>query len=129
MKYTIQRLNKRYSYSDLFQYYVGFSRNMSNNQGPEKFNEVLQWFTKTYGWSAEIRQYATMLEYHERISGFNQLIHKRFSTHPAYKQHASTFPESCNNTWSWSNNYDDLRVYVATDRELTFFQLAHPIDQ
>lgn len=129
MKYTIQRLDKRYSYSDLFQYYVGFSHRMSDNQGPEKFNEVLQWFTKTYGWSAEIKQYANMLAHHQRISSMNQLMHQKFKSHPLFKPTASIFPECCNNAWSWSNTYDDLRVYVATDRELTFFQLAHPIDQ
>jgi hypothetical protein len=35
----------------------------------------------------------------------------------------------CNPHWSWSNSYQDLRIYVATEKELTFFQLAHPIDQ
>jgi hypothetical protein len=39
-----------------------------------------------------------------------------------------TLPDVCNTHWSWTNGYNDLRIYVASDKELTFFQLAHPQD-
>ena len=38
-------------------------------------------------------------------------------------------PDHCNSYWSWTNGYDDLRIYVATDRELNFFQLRWPCEQ
>ena len=132
MKYTIQRLDKRYSYSDLFQYYIGFTKSMMNNRGPEHFNDTLRWFTKTYGWSAEINQYSGMLKYYTISNGMVSLMHTKFRNHPLLQQPSTPqkpFPECCKNVWSWSNTFDDLRIYVATDRELTFFQLAFPIDQ
>jgi hypothetical protein len=33
-------------------------------------------------------------------------------------------PDDCNPNWSWTNGYDDLRIYVKDDPELAFFQLA-----
>jgi len=32
-------------------------------------------------------------------------------------------PSHCNPHWSWTNGYDDLRIYVRGAAELNFFQL------
>jgi hypothetical protein len=128
MKYTIQRLNKRYSYSDLFQYYIGFGTTMSNNQGPLNFDRCLQWFVQTYGWSAEIRQYSEILRWVNINQTMNRQMIRKFGNNPLGIPPAPDLPNSCNPYWSWCNGYNDLRVYVATDQELTFFQLAHPLD-
>ena len=126
MKYTIQRLDGRFTYRDWFQYYIGFSQNMSNNQGPLNFDHCLQWFIQTYGWSAEIRQYADM----HRWVGMNQsmtqqMIRKFGNNHPLSISAAPDLPTSCNPYWSWTNGYNDLRIYVKSDQELSFFQLAN----
>jgi hypothetical protein len=68
---------------------------------------------ETYGWSAEIRQYADM---HAWIVTNNRVL----------KGQAAEIPAECNPHWSWTNGYDDLRIYVASDRELNFFQLRWP---
>jgi hypothetical protein len=128
MKYTIKRLDKRHSHSDLFQYYIGFRPRMGSDRGPEYFNEVLQWFTRTYGWSAEIKQCADMKRYDTAYNNVANLANRKFGMHTlALTQHP--IPSCCNELWSWSNLYDDLRIYTATHRELTFFQLTFPVDQ
>jgi hypothetical protein len=38
-------------------------------------------------------------------------------------------PAHCNPHWSWTYGYDELWIYVASQKELAFFQLAHPVDQ
>ena len=130
MKYTIQRLDKRYSHANLFQYYIGFPARQVNNRGPECFNEALQWFTRTYGWSAEIKQYVDIKKYSTTFNIVANAMQRKFNGHPLLGvQNPQSIPSCCNELWSWSNLYDDLRVYVATDRELTFFQLAFPVDQ
>ena len=129
MKYTIQRLNKRYSHADLFQYYIGFNPRMGADRGPECFNEILYWFTRTYGWSAEIKQYINVKQYATSYNTITHHMHQKFGNHPLLNQVQHPIPNFCNELWSWSNLYDDLRIYVATDRELTFFQLTFPVDQ
>jgi len=130
MKYTIQRLDGRYSHKDLFQYYIGFSNRMSRDQGPLNFGLVQQWFTETYGWSAEIRQYADILAWSDIHNTMNGMIRRKFGGHPLFNPGpVSNIPEVCNPIWSWTNGYDDLRIYVRSDAELSFFQLKFPVDQ
>jgi hypothetical protein len=38
-------------------------------------------------------------------------------------------PTHCNPHWSWTNGYDDLRIYVATDAEMAFFTLKYAQDK
>ena len=129
MKYIIQRLDKRYSHANLFQYYIGFKPSMASDRGPEYFNEALQWFTRTYSWSAEIKQYKDIKRYNTAFNNVAQQMKQKFGNHPLGVPNQQTIPSYCNELWSWSNLYDDLRIYVATDRELTFFQLTFPIDR
>lgn len=120
MKYTITRLDGRFSYRDWFQYYIGFAGRMSNHQGPKHFNDVLKWFFDTYGWSAEIRQYDQINKWtmaSRQISGF--------TFNPPASGIITEPSPHCNPHWSWTNHYPDLRIYVATDQELAFFQLSH----
>ena len=113
MKYEIQRLDGRFTYRDLFEYCVKFGGRMSNGQGPLNFTRVQKWFTETYGWSAEVRQYADIVTW---ISTGNRLL----------KGHAVDIPGECNKHWSWTNGYEDLRIYVRSDQELNFFLLRWP---
>lgn len=113
MKYEIQRLDGRFTYRDLFQYTIKWPNRMSNRQGPINFTRVQKWFSDTYGWSAEVRQYADIRSWVETNNRF-------------MKGQAVEMPEECSKHWSWTNGYEDLRIYVATDRELNFFQLRWP---
>ena len=122
MHYTIQKLDGRFSYRHLFQYYVGFPGSMSNRAGPLHFNDALKWFINTYGWSAEIRQYDKI----EKWVANSQLMSRQPSAFGLALGILTERPDHCNPHWSWTNGYEDLRIYVASDKELAFFQLANP---
>ena len=129
MKYTIQKLDGRHSYNNVFQYYIGFSGGMHNHRTPERFNEALEWFTQTYGWSAEVRQWMQIREHYDVTNNFAFQLQKKFGNHPALVTKQQGIPAMCNPHWSWTNGLEDLRIYVGSEQELTFFQLAHPVDQ
>ena len=88
---------------------------MSSHQGPLNFTRVQKWFVDTYGWSVEIRQYSDIVNW---ISTGNRWL----------KGRAVEIPEECNEHWSWTNGYDDLRIYVKSDQELNFFLLRWPCE-
>jgi len=124
MKYSVQKLDGRFSHANRFQYFVGFSNSMHVNQGPESYNQALKWFTDTYGWSAEVHESQNIYQWYTQSVPFIKI-------HSAVRQpHISEQLPQCYNTyWSWSNHMSTLRIYVATDKELAFFQLNFPFAQ
>jgi hypothetical protein len=111
MQYKIHKLDGRYTHREYFAYTIVFSPQMApNNKGVLWFNNVLQWFTRTYGHSCEIRMMISMLRYHHSFGGLLD---------------DTALPEHVNFKWSWTNGYDDLRIYVKSDKELNFFKLSH----
>lgn len=119
MKYTVTRLDGRYSYRKNFEFYLGFANSMTRQNGPICFNDAITWFTARYGWSAEIRQWHNI----ERWTSPQALglpIALGVLTEPSVY---------CNPYWSWSNSHADLRIYLASEQELAFWQLARPVDQ
>jgi hypothetical protein len=125
MKYEIAKLDGRFTYRDLFGYCIKFSNSMTRGHGPLHFNLVLEWFRDTYGWSAEIRQYSNMMNW---TTASRNVMSQLIKVGPAAGI-LSELPDCCNQYWSWTNGYDDLRIYVATDKELNFFQLRWPCEQ
>jgi len=121
MKYQIVKLDGRFTYRDWFEYCIKFSNRMAVDQGPLQFNDALRWFFDTYGWSAEIRDYAKMQKWTFQATAWlgNRQIQKASGI-------LEETPGHCNPYWSWTNGYDDLRIYVASDKELNFFQLRWP---
>jgi hypothetical protein len=121
MKYTIQKLDGRFSYNQEFKYYVGFSNRMSNNLGPQQFTQAQKWFVDTYGWSAEIRHWNDIRNWY--VISVPIMATKGSRIYPTN----DNVPIECNPHWSWSNSYEDLRIYIASDKELAFFQLVNPM--
>lgn len=119
MKYKINKLDGRFAYREHFQFYLGFSSSMARQHGPVDFNNAMTWLIERYGWSAEVRQWHHIHQW-TKPHGMGLPIASGLLVE------ASTH---CNPNWSWSNAYSDLRVYLATEQELVFFQLAHPVDQ
>ncbi len=117
MRYKIVKLDGRWSYRKYFEYAVIFSARMSNWNGPMHFAETQKYFFDTYGWSAEIRQWADIREYYQNVWNY-------VKPNPP-----GVMPECVNSYWSWTNGYDDLRIYVKSSQELTLFQLKYPVDQ
>ena len=124
MKYEIIKLDGRYTYRDLFEYCIKFSNRMAVDHGPVKFNDALKWFLETYGWSAEIRDYSKMQKW--TVQTTQWMGSSRFQ---AAQGVLNETPEHCNPHWSWTNGYDDLRIYVKSSQELTLFTLKYPVDQ
>ena len=120
MNYTIQRLDKRFTYHDKFQYYIGFSNKMSIWNGPLNFTNVQEWFFKTYGWSAEVRNYTEIFDWAYKTAPMMR------ASGGVIRQQPKDLPHACNPHWSWTNGYEELRIYVASTKELTMFQLAFP---
>ena len=124
MKYNIQKLDRRHSYHDWFQYYLGFPQTMHLNQGPLNFTRVQKWCFQTWGWSAEIRLWSDIYRHYTNRApmmrvpgGFVRQLH-------------TDLPEECNSNWSWTNGVNgDLRIYLRSDTELSFLLLAHPCQQ
>lgn len=123
MKYFIQKLDGRFSYNRDFKYYIGISNRMSNGLGPLEFTRVQKWFLDTYGWSAEIRLWTDIR------SWYSKSVPMMAVKGGWVKPTADHLPAECNPFWSWSNGYEELRIYIKGDKELAFFQLAHPVDQ
>jgi len=119
MKYTVTRLDGRYSYRQNFEFYLGFTNSMTRQHGPLHFNNAMCWFAERYGWSAEIKQWHNIDRW---TSTFKLGL-------PIASSILADPTPHCNPHWSWSNLHTDLRVYVATEQELAFFQLTHPVDQ
>lgn len=117
MKYKTVKLDGRWSYRKFFEYAIIFTGRMTNHQGPAHFTEAQKWFFDTYGWSAEIRQWADIRDYYHNV--FNYISPNA----------VSEMPECVNPYWSWTNGYEDLRIYVKSPQELTLFQLKYPVDQ
>jgi hypothetical protein len=122
MKYTIQKLDGRFSYNNDFNYCIKFSNRMSGNNGPLEFTRSHKWFVDTYGWSAEIRQWSEIRNWYTKSVPMMSV--KGGWARPV----SPNTPPECNPIWSWSNGYEDLRIYVASDKELAFFRLAHQVD-
>ena len=117
MKYKIVKLDGRWSYRKYFEYAIIFSNRMSIWNGPMNFAEAQKYFFDTYGWSAEIRQWVDIKEY-------LSVIH-RYSN-PGLEP---IQPDAVNINWSWTNGYEDLRIYVKSQQELTLFTLKYPVDR
>lgn len=122
MKYTVQRLDGRFSYRKWFDYYIGFSGRMSSHHGPLEFTRAQKWFFDTYGWSAEIRIWSDIHKWTTQTNTVQRTIRPYIPATGILPQ----LPPECNPHWSWTNGYDDLRIYVAGEKELSFFLLAHP---
>jgi len=116
MKYTVQRLDKRFNYFEWFKYHISFSARITVSQGPLHFIESQQWFTNTYGFSAEIRIWQEIKTHYAMRNQFN------LTSGPG--DFSDNLPFAVNPHWSWSNAYRDLRIYIADDQELSLFKLA-----
>ena len=111
MRYKIVRLDGRWSFRKYFEHAIIFPGRMSNSQGPQHFAEAQKYFFDTYGWSAEIRQWADIREYYHNVWNY---------TKPSGP---GIMPECVNPNWSWTNGYEDLRIYVKSQSELMLFTL------
>ena len=107
MKYQVTKLDLRYSHSGSFGYVLEFSKNTWAGTGVLDFDRARRWMNRTYGWSQDV----------ETRSAIRRLESVRLDV--------TVQAEDTNPHWAYSVAYKDYRIYLASEKELTFFQLAH----
>jgi hypothetical protein len=80
-----------------------FSKSHWHGTGVLDFDQARRWFATNWGWSQDTVTQQTISQFEVRNQG-----------------------DALNLLWSYSVAYKDYRIYVATDKELAFFQLVHP---
>lgn len=107
MKYSIVKLDGRFSYSNIYSYCIEFSSNRLLGTGVLDFDRARRWFNRTYGWSQDVKTQ-------------DKIARELNSMRPA-----SPEPDDINLQWAYSTEYRHYRIYVSSDKELMFFELAH----
>jgi hypothetical protein len=102
-KYTVKRIDRRYNGSHFAQYRIYINDQCDSANASAKidlFRNMRDWCTETWGHSCEAR-------YH------GYLQHQGYATNPH---------------WAWENpgKFNQFYLFLASDVELTFFQLRWP---
>jgi hypothetical protein len=84
-----------------------FSKSTWQGTGVLDFDRARRWMNKTWGWSQDVDTRSALLK---RIMD------------PA---NHSVEHEDINMHWAYSVQYNDYRIYLVSDKELSWFQLAH----
>jgi len=108
MKYEYQLLDNRHSHRHRFKYMIRFPKH-HHGTGVLDFDRARRWFTDKYGWSQDVELQGEMA--------------KNRRQHPEAYQ-----PDEINPHWAFLSKYDDYRIYVVSDQEMSFFILSHPND-
>ena len=105
MRYKITKLDRRHNYHIRYQYMIQFSgqRQALSGTGVLDFDRSRRWFNQTYGWAQEAEIQTAMNKQCRAINA----------------------PFESNPHWAYQCEYSDYRIYVASDKELAWFQLAH----
>ena len=109
MKYKVTKMDGRYT-THGYRYLVEFSKATAVGTGVLDFDRSRRWFNQTFGWSQDVETRDQML------------INKR-------RMAAMYNPEDFNPTWAYAVKYGDYRIYVDSDKTLSWFILSHPLDQ
>lgn len=106
MMYHIVLLNGRNSWSKIYRYTIEFPKG-TYSSGVLEFDRARRWFNRTYGWSTDVK---TQNEIAEQLNDMVPSSHQS---------------DDLNLQWAYSTEYRNYRIYVASDKELMFFELAH----
>ena len=106
MNYKIVQLDKRHNWRKIYRYSIEFPKGVFSS-GVLDFDRARRWFNRTYGWSQDVKT-------QNEIAGQLNI--------QEYKNHQQ---EDLNLLWAYCTEYRNYRIYVASDKELMFFELAH----
>jgi hypothetical protein len=84
-----------------------FSKSTWRGTGVLDFDRSRRWMTQTWGWSQDVTTRANLLK--RRMDPLNTAVQD----------------EDINIYWAYSVQYNDYRIYLKSDKELSFFQLVH----
>ena len=107
MHYHIVKLDNRHSYHDRFQYAIEFSKAGAYGTGVLDFDRSRRWFNEHCGWGQPVEIQEALLR--------NKQYHGHLYT-----------DQDINPVWSYSAQYRNYRIYVASDAEVSWFVLCHP---
>jgi hypothetical protein len=102
MKYEIAKLDHRHNHRNRYCYMIKF-RSDSLGTGALDFDQARRWFNETYGWAQEAELQVTMNK----------------------QSRARNAPLESNSYWAYQTEYRDYRIYVASDKEVSWFSLSH----
>jgi hypothetical protein len=103
MKLTVNKTDKRYTGSHIFQYVVDVKNHsfpvihnkFSKSQKFKQFQEVRDWCIQTWGMSCEREQYLQL-----QVNEFDVNTH-----------------------WCWHTEFHDTKIYLRTDKEANWFKI------
>jgi hypothetical protein len=107
MKYKTIKMDGRYTRYG-FTHLVEFPKSIKFGTGVLDFDRSRRWFNDQFGWSQDVETRNLMCQ----NKGYN---------FDAY------VPNDLNPVWAYAVRYDNLRIYVDTDKTLTWFMLCHPM--
>lgn len=97
MQYQVTKVDKRHIWHIHFDYLLEFSIESRIGTGVLDFDRARRWMNQTWDWSQDTKTRAALLLQNEDI----------------------------NHYWAYSVEYRDYRIYLKSEKELMFFQLAH----
>lgn len=107
MRYQVTKLDKRHSWCLQFAYMLEFSKSTWRGTGVLDFDRARRWMNQTWGWSQDVKTRDNLLL--RKLDPLNQSVQDT----------------DVNMHWAYSVEYNDYRIYLASDKELAFFQLVH----
>jgi hypothetical protein len=107
MHYEVTKLDRRHSWCAQFAYMLEFSKSTWVGTGVLDFDRARRWMNQTWGWSQDVETRAAL---------------KRRQVDP---NNTAVQEEDINRHWAYSVQYNDYRIYLAGEKELGWFQLAH----
>lgn len=106
MKYKIIKMDGRYTrYGYL--YLVEFKKDIGRGTGVLDFDRCRRWFNQQFGWSQDVETRDQMKR--------NKVVNQE-----AYQE------DDINPTWAYAVKYGDYRIYIDSDKTLSWFVLCHP---
>ncbi len=84
-----------------------FSKSTWKGTGVLDFDRARRWMNTTWGWSQDVETRSNLLQ--RRMDPINTVVQD----------------EDINQHWAYSVQYNDYRIYLKSDKELSWFQLAH----
>jgi len=106
MQYQIVKLDGRHGWSKIYRYSIEFPKG-AYSSGVLEFDRARRWFNRTYGWSQDVK---TQNDIAGQLNKWGPESHE---------------PDALNLLWAYSTEYRNYRIYVSSDKELMFFELAH----
>jgi len=109
MRYEVIKLDKRHSWCAQFAYMLEFSKSTWKGTGVLDFDRARRWMNSTWGWSQDVETRSNLLQ--RRMDPANTAVQD----------------EDINRHWAYSVQYNDYRIYLTSEKELSWFQLNHPV--